>query len=225
MVMTLLTGLPGDRPGGLALTVLVFAASGLTALVLGFSYATFAVAHPRASLLLQAGSAVLRGIPLLLLIFMLAHVPWLSMRAAGFTALVLYSFSHVGEVIRSFLAAYPRGLREQARLTGMGTLTEWLQLRAPWALWRSWDALFTHWISLLKDTGALILLGIGELTTVAKILSEQEASFEQWITVLLLAAALYLATTLLLIRVLQRAPGKLGRLAVAEQIATERRRP
>lgn len=217
MIVNLLIGLPGDRPGGLLLTVLIFSSSGLAALGAGFLYATLAVANPRASLPLQAGSAALRGIPLLLLIFMLAHVPGLSMHAAGFSALVAYSFSHVGEVIRSFIAAYPRSQREQARLMGMRAVAEWFQLRAPWTLWRSWNALFTHWVSLLKDTGALVLLGIGELTTVAKILSEQQASFERWIAVLLLAAALYLGATMVLIRVLQRVPGRLGRLAAAEQ--------
>jgi ABC-type amino acid transport system permease subunit len=217
MTANLLIGLPGDRPGGLLLTILIFFASGLAALVLGFIYATTAAANPRASLPLQAGSAVLRGVPLLLLIFMLAHVPGLSMHVAGFLALVLYSFSHVGEVIRSFIAAYPRSQREQARLMGLRAASEWFQLRAPWTLWRSWNALFTHWVSLLKDTGALVLLGIGELTTVAKILSEQQASFERWIAVLLLAGALYLGATMVLIRVLQRVPGRLRRLAVAEE--------
>ena len=135
----------------------------------------------------------LRGIPLLLLVFLLAHAPWLSLGSAGLLALVLYSFAYVGEILRSFLAAYPRALTEQARVIGLGLLREWWYVRVPWALWRAWAALLTHWVSLLKDTGALIVLGIGELTTVAKVFSELPRHSARWAAVLRLAAALYLA--------------------------------
>jgi ABC-type amino acid transport system permease subunit len=217
MVVSLLIGLPGDRPGGLVLTVFFFVTSGLAALVMGFAYAIVGVVLPRASLPLQGASAVLRGIPLLLLVFMLAHVPWLTMRQAGFAALTIYSLSHVGEVLRSFLGAYPRHLADQSRVIGMRPWSDWLELRMPWTLWRAWNALFTHWVSLLKDTGALVVLGIGELTMVAKVLSELEAGFDRWLFVLILAAALYLVATLLLIRMVQVIPGRLGRLTVAER--------
>jgi ABC-type amino acid transport system permease subunit len=95
---------------------------------------------------------------------------------------------------------------------------DWLELRTPWTVWRAWNALFTHWASLLKDTGALVILGVGELTMVAKVLSELEAGFDRWLFVLVLAAALYLVATLLLIRMLQVTPGRLGRLTVAERV-------
>ena len=123
MVVSLLFGLPGDRPGGLVLTVLYFIASGVGALVAGFAYAAVGVTLPRASLPLQVVSALLRGVPLLLLVFLLAHVPWLSTGEAGLTALFLYSFAHVGETLRSFLASYPHYRSEQARIIGLGPVT------------------------------------------------------------------------------------------------------
>ncbi len=217
MVLNLLFGLPGERPGGLVLTVLYFVASGLGALMLGFAYAAVGVMLPWGSLPLQAASALLRGIPLLLLVFLLAHVPWLTTGGAGLAALLIYSFSHVGESLRSFLASYPRYLSEQARLMGIGPAREFLRLRMPWTLWRAWGALLTHWVSLLKDTGALVVLGIGELTTSAKVLSETTASYEHWLTVLVLAAALYLGTTLALIYGLKFAMGKAGKVMHREQ--------
>jgi ABC-type amino acid transport system permease subunit len=215
--MNLLIGLPGDRPGGLILTVLYFFASGLGALLVGFVYGAIGAVFPRASLPLQAASAILRGVPLLLLAFLLAHLPHLSLGVAGLVALLLYSFSHVGEVLRSFMASYPTYLSEQARLVGLGAFREWLQLRGPWTLWRAWQALLTHWVSLLKDTGALVVLGVGELTTVAKMLSETSASYERWVTVLVVAAAMYLAATLALIRGLRFAPGRLGDVMRSEE--------
>src|SRR5687768_6906028 len=113
MIVNLLIGLPGERPGGLVLSVLYFVAAGGAALAAGYVYGALAVALPRASLLLQAATAVLRGIPLVLLVFLLAHVPHLSLATAGFLALLVYSFAFVGEVLRSFLVAYPTSAAEQ----------------------------------------------------------------------------------------------------------------
>ncbi len=127
MVMNLLIGLPGDRPGGLVLTLIFFFASGAGALMAGFVYAAVCVALPRTSLIFQAAGALLRGIPLILLVYLLAHVSLFSIRGAGLLALTLYSFSHVGEILRSFLAAYPRPTADQARLMGMSSSREWLE--------------------------------------------------------------------------------------------------
>ena len=212
MVLNLLIGLPGDRPGGLVLTLLYFFSSAAAALALGFVYGLLCVACPRASLLLQGLSAVLRGIPLILLVFLFAHVSLFAVGVAGLVALMVYSFGHVGEVLRSFLTAYPTVAAEQARLMGMSAMRAWFQLRMPWTMWRAWTSLVTHWVSLLKDTGALVVLGIGELTTTAKVLSEVSPTFAQWATVLLVAAGLYLAATLALIWFVPFAAGKLFRI-------------
>ena len=198
MITNLLIGLPGQRPGGLVLTIIVAVGSAVCAVVLGMAYASVCVMAPRASLLLQSVLALLRGIPLILLIFALAQTSSVSLPVAGFIGLVLYSLCHVGETLRSFLAAHPRALDDQARLLGLGALRRLLTLRLPWTFRRSLDALATHWISLLKDTGALVVLGVGELTTVTKVLSET-GSLRDWQLVLLTAGLLYLATAVLLI--------------------------
>jgi ABC-type amino acid transport system permease subunit len=202
VITNLLIGLPGQRPGGLVLTLIVAVGSAACAVLLGLAYASVCVIVPRASLVLQAGLALLRGVPLILLIFALAQTTSVSLALAGFAGLVLYSLSHVGETLRSFLAAHPPVLDDQARLLGLGASRRLLTLRLPWALRRSLDALATHWISLLKDTGALVVLGIGELTTVTKILSEN-GSLHDWQLVLLTAGLLYLCTAVLLIGVLR----------------------
>jgi ABC-type amino acid transport system permease subunit len=204
MLINLLIGLPGERPGGLALTLVYFVASGFIAVAAGLTYATICTAFPRRSLVLQAGTAVVRGIPVILLVFLLAQLLPLRVGAAALAGLILYSLSHVGELLRSFLTAYPQPLREQAMVTGLTSTREWLQLRVPRTIACSLPALITHWISLLKDTGALVVLSIGELTTVAKTLSESTASSRHWLTVLTAAGVLYLAATLLLLWLLHR---------------------
>jgi ABC-type amino acid transport system permease subunit len=213
VILNLLIGLPNDRPGGMLLTLIVFVAAASAAVVAGFFYAAVCVWFPRASLILQTGSALLRGVPLLLLLFFIAQTSALRVALAGLLALILYSFSHVSEILRSFLASYPAQFAQQARAMGVGPMREWLQLRVSWTLGRALGALGTHWISLLKDTGALVILGVGELTSVAKVLSETTASYDRWITVLVTAAGVYLVTTLALIqglRLLQHRPSVVG---------------
>jgi ABC-type amino acid transport system permease subunit len=213
MIVNLLIGLPNDRPGGLLLTLGVFVAAASGAVVAGLLYAAVCVWFPRASLVLQATIATLRGVPLLLLIFFVAQTSTLQVVLAGLVALLLYSFSHASEILRSFLASYPAQFAHQARAMGVGPVREWLQLRVPWTMGKSLGALGTHWISLLKDTGALVILGVGELTSVAKALSETTASYDRWVTVLLAAAGVYLVATLALmlgLRELQSRPSVVG---------------
>ena len=199
----LLIGLPDERPGGLLLSFGYFLTSAGGAVIAGLGYATLAILSRRLSMALQGVTAVLRGIPLLLLVFLLANLPGLTTGEAALLGLLLYSFSHVSEILRGFVTAYPADLQEQARVMGLSYLRELLELRFPWTLWHALPALLTHWISLLKDTGALVVVGIGELTTVAKILGESAADFHVWATVLGSAAGLYLITTLTLIGVVE----------------------
>ncbi len=202
MIEQLLFGLPGERPGGLALTIMYALAAGLGALVSGFLYAGVCVRFPRASIPMQGSTAFIRGVPLLLLVFFAAESAALTLSLAGLIALLVYSFVYVGEILRSFLAAYPTPLAEQARVLGVHPAREWLVLRLPWTFTKSLGALITHWVSLLKDTGALVVLSIGELTTVAKMLSESSSRPNAWIPIIGTAGVLYLGTTLCLIAVL-----------------------
>jgi ABC-type amino acid transport system permease subunit len=137
-------------------------------------------------------------VPLLLLVFFVVQSTVLLLSVAGTVALMLYSLTHVGEILRSYVAAYPRAETEQGRVLGMGPVRRELRLRGPWTLLRSFEAIGTHAVSLLKDTGALTIVGIGELTTIARSMGT-DASFRRWAFVLGTAAALYLATTLLLV--------------------------
>lgn len=199
MIEDLLIGLPGQRPGGLALSLLFFVAAAISAVAAGLAYATLCVAFPRASLPAQAVTALLRGVPPLLLVFGLGQAGGVPVSVGAFAALALYSFSHVGEILRSFLGSYPAELREQGRVLGLRALAEWRHLRVPWTLRHALDALATHWISLLKDTGALIVLWIGELTTVTRILTDSRPDLDYGATVIAAASAMYLAATLSLI--------------------------
>jgi polar amino acid transport system permease protein len=202
VITDLLIGLPDQRPGGIVLTVLIAVGSASAALVLGAVYATICVHAPRLSLVLQAPLAVIRGIPLLLLVFAIGQLTTLPLVITGYLALALYSLCHVGETLRAFMASYPAILRDQSRVLGYGWTRDWARFRLPWTMRTSLDALATHWISLLKDTGALTVLGIGELTTVASTLS-QTVGVTNWELIIATAGLIYLSTAIILIQSLQ----------------------
>lgn len=210
MIVNLVLGLPGDRPGGLVLSILLTVGVTLVALPIGILLALLAVGAPRLSFPAQMGLAVARGTPLLLLVFLVANTGRLTILTAGVIALLLYSASHVSEIFRSYVAAYPTDQQAQAQAMGLGPVRRWAELRVPWAFCRSFENLTTHWISLFKDTGALTILGIGELTTVTRVLSAN-AFVDGWLLLLSTAAALYLASTLGLITVLHRCTRSLAR--------------
>ncbi|MEO0443904.1 MAG: hypothetical protein AAFZ92_09220 [Pseudomonadota bacterium] len=202
MLELLLFGLPSSTLGGLALTVVLFLVSAVMALVLGYVYAVVIIQYTQLKTVLLTAAAMIRGIPLLLLVFMSSYLPNVSTLWSGILGLTLYSFSHVGEIQRGYLTKYPHYLTSQTRAMGIGWLRDWGHLRPLWIWNRSFQALLTHWISLLKDTGALVVLGIGELTTVAKVLSESSHDTGRWLSVLMLTALLYLVATLGLIGIL-----------------------
>jgi polar amino acid transport system permease protein len=210
VIVDLLIGLPDQRPGGLLLSVLSAVTAGVLAVVAGLIYAAVCVRAPRLTLVVQGALALLRGVPLLLLIFALAQITTMPLWMSGLAALFLYSLCHVGEALRAYLSTYPNNLREQARMLNISAAREWFTLRVPWTLRRSLDALGTHWVSLLKDTGALTVLGIGELTTVAKLWSEREST-TGWLAVLCVAAALYLSAIIVLTRLISASTARLAR--------------
>jgi ABC-type amino acid transport system permease subunit len=195
LLENLVLGLPGERPGGLVLSVLAFLAAAVGGAAVAALYAAVCVAYRFISWPLMVAATLIRGVPPILLVFALVHVPSFSPPLAGVLGLTLYSFSHVGEAIRAYLVVYPRQLSDASRVTGLHPFMDWLLFRLPWAMRRSLPALATHWISLLKDTGALVVLGVAELTTTAKLISESTAHVDSWALTLATAALLYFLAT------------------------------
>ena len=199
----LLVGLPDARPGGLLLSVVAFFGAALIGFLLGVVYAVTCAASRLGALLLMPLGTLVRGVPPILLVFAFAHITFLSLTFAGVVGLAVYSFSHTGEILRAYVVAYPRSQIEAGRVLGLSPLIAWSTLRLPWSLRKSLAPLATHWISLLKDTGALVVIGVGELTTVAKLLASSTANVTMWMSVLVVAGLLYLLTTFALLGVVR----------------------
>lgn len=207
----LIIGLPDERPGGITLSIILTLISGGISLVLGYFYAIVCNQNSALSLALRFFSSTCRGIPPLLLFFLIVNLRfqiYTSPLVLAIVGLSLYSFSHVSEILRIYHLQYPSLYSEQAKLLGLTFIQNEQHIKIYWVIRNSWKALSTHWISLIKDTGGLVIVGIAELTTIAKLISEVTTDTLSWVLIFLLAGLLYFLVSVFMVFVLEY----LGRL-------------
>lgn len=192
----LLGNLAQGQPGGVLLTVLIALASGVLAIVLGFALALASRLGPRAvATLLGAIGELVRGIPLLLLIFWLYFLlPVLLGRGAPdaasvIAALALFNAFAVMLTIQSGLAALPPGQSEAARASGF---TPWQRLRwvlLPQALRHMLPSFVNLFVALIKDTSLAFVVSVPELTLVSSQINNREQIYP--LEIFLMAGAVY----------------------------------
>ena len=163
--------------GGLPLT-LILAVAGLTA---AFPLAVLLALGRRSDLpliraLCVAYIELIRGVPLVSLLFMAAVMLPLFL-PAGVTidkllraqiAFILFAAAYLAEVVRGGLQAIPRGQYEAADALG---LTYWQKMRwiiLPQALTITIPPLVSTFISFLKDTSLVIVIGLFDLLGTAR---------------------------------------------------------
>lgn len=201
----LLFGFPGQRPGGLVLSLLIAVA----ALALGFSVA-LGLGAMRAS---QSRSLrwlsglyvnVFRGLPLLLLLLLIHQFVGgkrfgldFSPLTSALIALTLYTSAYQTEIVRAGLAAVPVELIESAQLLGAGRWQRFSGVRLRYALRVMLPAFTGQAISLFKDTAVVVVLGVGELLTVARsVLGSDMQNTMYWVPLYLTVGALYAGVAL-----------------------------
>ena len=74
MIESLVFGLPFDPIGGLVLTIMLFIVSSIAACLVGYVYAVVYVCLPRVGMVMLTLSALIRGVPLLLLVFISSYI-------------------------------------------------------------------------------------------------------------------------------------------------------
>ena len=147
----------------------------------------------------------LRGTPLLVQIFMIYFglpaiaqefgLPFrLNRFAAAVIALSLNSSAYIAEIIRAGIQSIERGQSEAAESLGMESSQIMRYVVFPQAFRRMIPPLGNEFITLLKDTSLVAVIGFEELFRRGQlIVAENYRSFEVYTTV----ALLYLALTLL----------------------------
>ena len=115
---------------------------------------------------------VFRNTPLLIQIFIIFFgLPGIGIKLSpyisGLTALVLYVGAYNTEVIRSGLEAVPRGQMEAAKSLGLTGVQAFLHIVFPQMFRISLPALGNNWVSLVKNSSLVSVIGMVELTWVA----------------------------------------------------------
>lgn len=162
----------------------------------------------------------IRGVPMLVLIFTIsfAVVPLLartfglpnnaiSLTTRAIIALVLIYGAYIGEIFRAGIESIGRGQMEAARSLGMSHVQAMRYIILPQAIRNVMPALGNDLIALLKDTSLVSVLGVREMTQVARLSVSASFRYEETYFILTL---FYLTMTLLLSLLLQWVQRRVG---------------
>ena len=197
----LLVGFPNNRPGGLLLSVLLSAGTialgFVLATIVGFSF------HSRSRVIrFFAGRFVwlIRGIPLIVLLVLLFQILGtgiifgleLSSFWAAVVTLTLYAAAYQADIVRAGIAAVPAQLIEDARVLGATRSTVVRTITVPYAVRVMRPALVTQAITIFKDSSVVVVLGVADLTTTARIvLGSDITNAPFWVATYLMVGLLY----------------------------------
>ena len=190
---------------GLQVTVLVAAASGILGTLLGLLVAVIKLSQLRLPVLIgQAYTTIVRGLPELLVILVVyfggtAAITALTGRyveisafAAGVAALTVVFGAYCAEIFRGAIQSIPQGQTEAALSLGLASWQVWLLVIVPQMIRIALPAFGNLWVSLLKDTSLISIVGLTDIMRVAFI---GAGSMRAPLTFYLAASALYLTMT------------------------------
>ena len=144
---------------------------------------------------------VVRGVPLLVQIFFiyfgLGKILNLERFVAGIVAISICYAAYMAEVLRAGIQAIPRGQTEAALSLGLTRFQLWRYIIIPQTLRLIAPPLVNDFISCLKDSSLVSIIGLRELTRAGtEYYSQHFVDFQTW----LLVGLIYLAITLSLTR-------------------------
>lgn len=199
---------------GAALTLVVTAASMVCALGLGLLAAMGRLsAQPVLFALATFYGSLFRGTPLIVQVLVIyLALPELGIILTGFSAgiiaLSLNYGAYLSEMIRAGMLAVPPGQREAARALGLAPGLIFWKVTGPQALRIIIPPAGTQFVSMLKDSSLVSLLGLWELNFLAQ--SYGRASYH-YVEMLTSAAAIYWLMSLVLELVQARLERRFGR--------------
>ncbi len=197
---------------GFWLDVKLFCIVEVVVLALGLTVALVRTSRPPAlfplRLIAVVFTDVLRGVPTILLVFLIGFgVPALGLAGVptdpvvlGAAALALSYSAYVAEVYRAGIRSVHPSQRAAALALGLTELQAMRHVVLPQAVRRVVPPLLNDFVALQKDVALVSILGLLEAFRVAQI----DASYNFNYTPLLAAALLYLCVTIPLARVVDR---------------------
>ena len=210
-IPNLLFGFPGHRPGGLLMSIFLAAAAVgfgfVVAVILGTGFESRWWAVRTFS---HGYVQIFRGIPLILLLLIVHQLLGIGRQmglqltplVSALAALVLYSSAYQAEIVRAGLRSVPHSLIESARLLGSSPSQVYRFIRIRYALYVMRPAFAGQAISIFKDTSVVVILGVAELMTVARIvLGSDVGNAPYWVNLFLLVGFFYFVVALFLSRI------------------------
>ena len=211
---------PNGPLGGLALTVLLAAASLLLALPAGVALGLARVSPFRAIRWPVTGLVyVVRGVPLLMVIFWAYFfLPTITgVKTEQFStmlmALVAFNAVYLAEIVRAGIVGVPRGQFESARALGLGWWRAMARVVLPQALRSMLPSLINQFASTIKETSLGYIIGLTEVSFIAAQINTQV--FTHATQVYLLLALTYFVLCFGLSRVAWLLEKRLARRAAA----------
>jgi octopine/nopaline transport system permease protein len=202
---------------GLEITVLVAAISGMLGMAVGLLGAAAKLSRSRVlRLMAETYTTVVRGVPELLVILLIYFGGTAAVSAltgsyfeisalwAGIFSLTVVFGAYGTEIFRGAIQSIPPGQTEAALSIGLTRWQTWLVVILPQMARIALPALCNLWISLLKDTSLVSVVGLSDIMRVAFV---GAGSMREPLTFYLAASVLYLALTsvsLLSFRLLER---------------------
>jgi len=186
--------------GGLLLTVLIAVVGILLSFPLGVLLALGRRSQlPMVRILSTGYIEIIRGVPLVTILFMADIIlplflpgEWrLDRVARAMGGVVLFSAAYVAENVRGGLQAIPSGQIEASQALGLSTTQMNLFIVLPQALRSVIPANVGLFISLLKDTTLVTIIGLMEVLGIGRAVLAQPESFGAYLEVYVFVAAVF----------------------------------
>ncbi|GEQ34469.1 hypothetical protein B795N_23510 [Marinilactibacillus psychrotolerans] len=197
---------------GTAMTIFISLIGVLVGLVLGFILSLMRLA--KNVIIRFLGSSYVefvRGTPLLIQVMFIYfgvgvffNLPALT---AGIIAVSLNSGAYICEIIRSGLNSVDSGQSEAARSLGMSRNQAMRHIIFPQALKNIWPALGNEFITIIKESSIVSVIGVGELIFQTRVV--RSASFEG-ILPLIITMMIYFVLTFTLTKILNYFEGRMN---------------
>lgn len=137
-----------------------------------------------------------RGMPVLLMMLFILLVFATGAYWAGVAALALYNGAIIGEILRSGVAALPKGQREAGLTIGLTPLSTRFRIEFPQAVRNMLPIIIAQLVVLLKDTALAYVISYDDL--LFRIDTMRKGDGNLIFTLFLVALVLYLAINLTL---------------------------
>jgi glutamate transport system permease protein len=183
--------------GGALATLQMAAVAAIGALAIGVLFSFVRTAR---SAIIRVPSTVIleffRGMPVLLMMLFVLLVFSTGAYWAGVIALALYNGAIIGEILRSGVAALPKGQREAGLTIGLTPLATRFRIEFPQAVRNMLPIIIAQMVVLLKDTALAYIISYDDLLYRIDIMRKGDGNLI--FTLFLVALVMYLAINLIL---------------------------